>query len=61
MGKRSIQRFIDGMDINSNIYLVMLFISFFLIIAMLFVNDKLKHDNIANNIEGQRSELVTGE
>ncbi len=58
MGRDSIQKFLDELNINSRVYFIMVFISMVLIIGILLVNYKLKQGNKINKLIGQTSELV---
>lgn len=58
MGRDSIQKFLDEFDINSNIYLVLVFISVVFIAAIMLINNEMKYDSYVDSLQAEKTEIV---
>lgn len=59
MGRDSIQKFLDEFDINSKIYVLLVFISVLFIAAIMLINNEMKYDSYVDNLQAaEKTEVV---
>ena len=58
MGRDSIQKFVDEFDINSKLYVVLVFISVLFIAAIMLINNEIKYDSYVDNLKVEKTEVA---
>ena len=58
MGRDSIQKFLDEFDVDSKIYLVLVFITIVFVAAIMLINNELTYGSYAENLQVEKTVVV---